>query len=160
MSPLLPRARYIQLIHIGKSTLKMDDETYRSVLRILTKKESCSDMTQLELDKVLQHLKTLGFIPIASKKRSGKKLSPSSRDKDTKSQLDKLRQLWIVMAHDGYLKDGSEQALLNWSKGQAKRFNKNVSVERLEWLKPDMLHRLIEQLKQWYKRCEVSKSGR
>lgn len=153
MPALLSKARYIQLIHIGKSSLKMGDDEYRSVLAGCTGKDSCKGMSQLELDSVLQYMKSLGFKPTA-KKRPGKKLSPKTHDKDNKTQLDKLRQLWIVMGKAGHLKDSSDQALLNWSKAQVKRLNKGVAVESLEWLTSEMLNRLIEQLKQWHERCE------
>lgn len=149
----LSKTRYIQLIHIGKNQLLMSDFVYRALLSSLTGKDSCKDMNISELEKVFLNMKSLGFTPI-SNRNANKKLSPKTRDKSQKTQLDKLRQLWIAMAREGHLRDGSEQALLSWSKGQAKRFNKNISVERLEWLTPGMLHRLIEQLKQWHKRCE------
>ncbi|MBD1584862.1 gp16 family protein [Pseudoalteromonas sp. S16_S37] len=144
----LSKSRYIQLIHVGKGQLGWDEELYRQVLKQLTKKDSCRAMNLAELKLVLDHMKSKGFKVIA-KKRSGKN-SPITRDKEDKTQLDKLRQLWIAMKYRGYIKEGSEQALLNWSKNQAKRLNKNVAIERLEWLQPKMLHTLIEQLKCWY----------
>jgi len=155
---MLPRARYIQLIHIGKSRLNLDDETYRSILMGCTQKNSCKGMSEQELERVLMRLKDMGFKPI-SKNRSNAKYSPKSSDKKAfeKTQLDKLRQVWIEMNKAGFLRDGSEQGLLTWSKGQAKRFNKNEEVEKLEWLNPRMLHHLIEQLKQWQKRSELAK---
>ena len=153
-SPSLSRKRYIQLIHIGKSQLKLNDENYRAVLMGSASKESCKDMSALELDKVLQRMKSMGFKP-TNKRVSSSKFSPKSRDKRQKSMLDKLRQVWIEMSYAGYLKDGSEKALLNWSKNQVKRFNKSIAIESLEWLRPWMLFSLIEQLKKWQKRCEV-----
>ncbi|ASD67687.1 gp16 family protein [Pseudoalteromonas piscicida] len=152
----LSKSRYIQLIHIAKGQLAWDDELYRQVLTGLTKKKSCKDMNAGELKKVLDHMKDKGFKVEVKKSGKGRN-SPITRDKEPKDKtpLDKLRQVWIEMAHAGLLRDGSEQALLSWAKGQAKRFNKGVAVERLEWLQPSMLHSLIEQLKQWRKRLEV-----
>lgn len=146
--------QYIQLIHIAKAQLGLDDDLYRSVLLSLTNKSSCSDMGAIELDKVLEYMKSKGFKPSSKKSRKGH--SPVSRNKKAseKTPLDKLRQVWIEMAYNGLLKDGSEQALLNWSKSQAKRFNKGVPVERMEWLDGDVVHFLIEQLKKWYKRLD------
>ncbi|PCK29530.1 gp16 family protein [Pseudoalteromonas piscicida] len=149
----LSKSRYIQLIHIGKGQLGWDDELYRQVLTGLTKKSSCKDMNAGELKKVLDHMKDKGF-KVEAKKHGGKN-SPITRNKEPedKTSLDKLRQVWIAMSHRGYLRDGSEAALLNWSKAQAKRMNKNVVIERLEWLRAPMVHALIEQLKSWYARC-------
>ncbi|WMO14345.1 gp16 family protein [Pseudoalteromonas piscicida] len=152
----LSKSKLIQLIHVGKTSLGWDEDLYRQVLVELTKKESCKGMNVGELNKVLSHMKDKGFKVEAKKSGKGRN-SPMTRDKEPedKTPLDKLRQVWIEMAHAGLLRDGSEQALLKWSKGQAKRLNKGVAVERLEWLKPSMLHSLIEQLKQWRKRLEV-----
>lgn len=150
---VMSKSRYIQLIHIAKGQLGWDDDLYRQVLNELTKKTSCKDMNVTELKKVLSHMESKGF-KVVTKKRGKGKNSPITRDKapEDKTQLDKLRQLWIAMKSRGYIKDGSEEALLTWSKTQAQRLNKNVPIERLEWLKPFMLHHLIEQLKAWYVR--------
>ena len=153
----LSKSRYIQLIHIGKSQLGWDEELYRQILNDLTNKASCKDMNARELKTVLDHMKDRGF-KVVTKKRGKSRKSPVTSDKapEDKTQLDKLRQLWVEMSHAGLLRDGSEQALLKWAKGQAKRLNKGVAVERLEWLQPGMLQSLIEQLKQWRKRLEVA----
>ncbi|WP_339144906.1 gp16 family protein [Pseudoalteromonas galatheae] len=149
----LSKSRYIQLIHIGKGQLGWDEDLYRQVLTGLTKKSSCKDMSAGELKKVLDHMKDKGFKVEAKKSGKGRN-SPMTRDKEPedKTPLDKLRQVWIAMSHRGYLRDGSEAALLNWSKSQAKRMNSNVAIECLEWLRAPMVHALIEQLKSWYAR--------
>jgi len=149
----LSKPRLIQLIHIAKGQLELEDLEYRIILLNLTGKDSCKTMCLASLIKVYKYMCANGFEPV-TKKSSNKKLSPKSRDKEVKTQLDKLRQLWIEMNRAGYLQDGSDHGLLNWSKSQAKRFNNNVSVERLEWLQPGVLNMLIEQLKQWQKRCD------
>ncbi|MEK0158651.1 regulatory protein GemA [Pseudoalteromonas piscicida] len=148
----LSKSKLIQLIHVGKTSLGWDEDLYRQVLVELTKKESCKGMNVGELNKVLSYMKDKGF-KVVTKKRGGKN-SPMTRDiaPEDKTPLDKLRQVWIAMSHRGYLRDGSETALLNWSKAQAKRMNKNVVIERLEWLRAPMVHALIEQLKSWYAR--------
>ncbi|TMP27171.1 regulatory protein GemA [Pseudoalteromonas rubra] len=151
----LSKSRLIQLIHVGKGKLQWDDAFYREILVHCTGKDSCSKMNAGELNKVLNYMKSKGFEVITKKRGKGRN-SPITRDKDQKTPLDKLRQTWIAMKSRGYLRDGSEQALLNWSKSQAKRLNKGAAVERLEWLKPTMLHALIEQLKGWYQREMVT----
>lgn len=53
--------KYIRLIHIAKSQLNIDDDTYRHLLQALTKKSSTKMMTIRELEKVLDNLKSKGF---------------------------------------------------------------------------------------------------
>lgn len=143
-----PKSWYIQLIHIAKNQLKMDDDLYRENLKNSVKKTSCADMSLSELVQVLEHFKKLGFKPKATKK-----LSPKSSDKPgEKTMLDKLRQVWIVMHKQGFINDGSEQALENWAIGQSKRFNKGVPVQKLEWTNNQMRYALVEQLKKWHVR--------
>lgn len=64
--------RLIQLIHIGKSSLSWDDETYRAVLCRLTGKSSSSRCTDIEGEKILSYMKEQGFEP-TPKKQYGKK---------------------------------------------------------------------------------------
>ena len=55
------KAKYIQLIHIAKHKLSIDESTYRSLLMNLTGKSTCKQMKVTELDKVLSALETKGF---------------------------------------------------------------------------------------------------
>lgn len=143
-----PKSWYIQLIHIAKNQLKMDNDLYRENLKAAVKKTSCADMSLSELVQVLEHFKKLGFKPKATKK-----LSPKSSDKPgEKTMLDKLRQVWIVMHKQGFINDGSEQALENWAINQSKRLNKGAPVAKLEWTSNQMRYALVEQLKKWHVR--------
>lgn len=142
-----PKSWYIKLIHIAKSQLQLEDDLYRANLKELTGKSSCSDMTIPDLVKVLEHMKKSGFKPISSKGNS-----PKTRSNKEHTMLDKLRQLWIQMHYQGFINDGSDKALQTWTTNQSKRLNKGVAVEKLEWLKGNMLYSLIEQLKKWHMR--------
>jgi len=144
-----PKSWYIQLIHIAKTSLKLDDDLYRSNLQLVTRKDSCKDMTTPELVTVLEHFKKLGFKPKASKTN---KNSPESRTKPKKDMLDKLRQIWIEMANQGLINDGSELALETWATRQATRLNNGEPIKKLQWLSNQMRYQLIEQLKQWHAR--------
>lgn len=55
------RKKKIGKIHVGKTKLGLDDDTYRAMLMAQTGKNSCAQMTGWELDRVLSHLKTKGF---------------------------------------------------------------------------------------------------
>ena len=144
-----PKPWYFSVINMAKNQLAIEDSTYRDILKAKTGKISLKDMTIPDLVKVLSYMKSIGF-----KLKANKKLSPSSSNKPVGqvTMLDKLRQLWIEMAKQGFLKDGSEQALEKWACNQAKRLNKGVAITKLEWLKGNMLYALIEQLKKWHMR--------
>lgn len=71
------RKAMIAKIHIAKKELKLDDYSYRYILRETTGKDSCKNMSYQELQMVLQVLYGLGFSP--KKKASIYELSP---DKD------------------------------------------------------------------------------
>ncbi|WDE07255.1 regulatory protein GemA [Thalassomonas viridans] len=146
-----PKSWYIKLIHIAKTQLKMDDTLYRSSLKSLTGKASCKDMSLPDLVKVLEYMKNSGFKP---KAKISKKKSPKTREKleGAHTMLDKLRQLWIEMHKQGFIQDGSEPALEKWAINQSKSLNNGQPVNKLEWLPGNMLHAVIEQLKQWHMR--------
>lgn len=140
-----PNSWYIKMIHVAKNQLSMDDASYRQSLFAITAKRSCSNMNTSELSQVLEFMKSKGF-----KLKPKKKFSPKTSDKPGKTPLDKLRQLWIQMSHEGFIRDGSETALNKWAMNQSQRLNNGVAIEKLEWLTPKLVHALIEQLKQWH----------
>lgn len=150
------RRRVMALIHIAKKDLAMDDGDYRAMLAGQTGKESCGDMTLSELYQVEHYLRNkMGWK--AKPKTSGKRSSPTTRDKDSKkTMVDKLRALWIDMAKAGLLRDGSENALENWVQRMSAVFNHGQGIEKVDWLtkEPGVCYKLIESLKQWRKRLE------
>lgn len=50
------RSRLIGLIHVQKTSAKLDDETYRAIISGATGKESCIDCTMTELKAVFRTL--------------------------------------------------------------------------------------------------------
>lgn len=145
----------ITRIHVGKNQLAMGDDEYRFMLRSITGKNSCKDMTLGELISVEQHLKKLGFKPVR-KLAGSKRASPVSRDKVSNTMVDKLRALWIDMAREGLINDGSENALESWVQRMSARLNQGRGVQKVDWLnqRPDICQKLVESLKQWRKRLK------
>lgn len=92
--PYDKKKKLVQLIHIGKSKLCLDDETYRTLLETTTGKTSTKEMTLGELDKVMTRLKQLGFTPTAPKS-AGK----IKQDKEPQAKL--IRHLWAYLAQFG-----------------------------------------------------------
>ncbi|MDX3981418.1 regulatory protein GemA, partial [Pasteurella multocida] len=109
------KAKYIQLIHIAKHKLALDEFTYRAFLETTTGKTSCKQMKIAELDSVLTSLESKGFKNKATgfnKKRTTKDYSPSSATAVVKHDIAlKIRAVWIDMSKHGFLRDGSEEAL-------------------------------------------------
>lgn len=135
-------------IHIAKSQLGLDDDTYRQMLKNLTGKRSCSDMVIGELYIVIRHLENVGFKKHRPRRRQ---YSPRSTGK----VIDVMRAIWIEMHKAGFVKDGSELALTRWAKRASSQRNGGIGIESLEWLEKDtrLAIQVLEDLKQWHKRA-------
>ena len=131
------KRQLIKLIHVAKSKLGMDDDSYRAILaqhgRGMT---SSKDLSVVELDAVLGHMKRCGFKVI----RAGK-----SRAMDTGGQLSKIRALWLDLHAFGSVRDPSEKAL-------AAFVHRMTGVEALQWLTGQQASKVIEELKRWRQR--------
>lgn len=128
--------RLIRLIHVAKRDLAMADDTYRSLLRRIGKKESAADLTVPDLERVLEHLKHCGF-----KVRSNK--DARGRAGDDQSKM--IRGLWLELAKRGVVHNSSEEALGAFVK-------RMIGVDALEWLSSAQASRVIEHLKKWRNR--------
>ena len=62
------KKKMMQLVHIGKKQLALDDGTYRAVLEQVTGKASSKDCSALELRKVVEHMESHGFKVTPAKK--------------------------------------------------------------------------------------------
>lgn len=147
-----PKKRMIQLAHIAKAQLRMDDDIYRANLKAWTGKSSTKDMSLPQLEKVHDGFKSLGFKPVtASKKLPGKK--PLQDD-----VLRKLGQIWTQMAAQGFIHNSSYTALEAWAVKQSTHLNSGVAIERLEWM-TEIASSLVEQLKRWHRRLMLEQLG-
>lgn len=153
------RSRLMAQIHIARKQLGMDDETYRAALQNAARKESCADMSVIQLRATVEHFRKLGFKNQTNP--SGRAKSPASKQKkpSAKTQQDKLRALWIDAAKDGLLRDGSETALCRWAGRMTKKYNNGVAVESIEWMNVDQLQGLIEDLKKWIARLDKERAS-
>jgi len=132
-----PKQRLIQLIHIGKSQLQLDDDTYRNILKQLTQKDSTKQLTVPQLNRVTAHLQGLGF------KIQSKSNPKQVAAKDPQSQ--KIRALWRELHDFGHVNDNSETALAAYVK-------RITGVESLAWLSTAQASQVIETLKSWLNR--------
>ncbi|EGB8646328.1 regulatory protein GemA [Salmonella enterica] len=133
------RVRLIQFIHIAKSQLGMDTDTYRQMLLSITGVTSTSTMNPGQLNKVLAAMKAKGFVVKPSRK------ARTTRQLADYPQAKKLRALWLEMYAQGFVRDSSEEALRRWVK-------RETGVDDLQWLGVDKASTVIEKLKKWQER--------
>ena len=146
------RARLIRLVHVARRDLRLDEETYRSVLRAQGG-ESSADMNAGQLQKAVDAMKAMGFkvaskatgrpAPSRGSRRSGGSgaaavAGPVVLASDAESR--KARAMWLTLHSIGQVRDPSEGALLAYARRQ-------TGVERMEWVR-DMVP-VLEPLKKW-----------
>lgn len=150
----LTKEKAIQLIHIAKQQLRMDELSYRMLLNELTGKNSTKQMTIIQLIKVLEAMENKGF-----KKTTKRHHSPTTENAKVNSLIaHKIRAIWIEMSKQGLVRDGSENALNVWVRGvvnpiltaQNKPLALNVGA-----LNDQMAGLVLERLKKWQARGRV-----
>ncbi|MGF1689313.1 regulatory protein GemA [Photobacterium japonica] len=163
------RNRLIQLIHVGKRELALDDDTYRALLFANGEHSSCSKMNIHQLEMVLTVMEMQGFRrsrrpasrdinPFMDVKRIGRgiktpfkrRLSPKS-GKAKHAQIDKIRAVWITMAGHGIVRDSSEAGLDKYVCRMTSRGSQQ-GVDHVGWLDASQAHIVLESLKNWHKR--------
>ncbi|WP_164273455.1 regulatory protein GemA [Stenotrophomonas sp. B1-1] len=119
--------RQMAKIKIGQKALRLDDDTYRALLVRVTGVTSCGQMTFLQRQTVLAEMKRLGFKPSADKAHPGR---PTNAD-----QVSMLGKVEALLADAG--------RPWEYARATAERM---FGVQRLEWLRPAQLHRLVAAL--------------
>lgn len=137
--------KIIQLIHIARNDLKMDEDTYRQMLQGLTGRASTKGMDLPQLTKVLESMKKKGFrVKPAGNAKAGIVL-------DDHPQSRKIRALWLDMVAEGIIRDSSELALARWVK-------RETGIDGLRWLNTEQASNVIEKLKKWHYRTTGKRS--
>ncbi|MDB6374414.1 gp16 family protein [Photorhabdus bodei] len=140
------KQQLIRLIHIAKTTLKLDDDTYRAALATATGgKTSCSDMSHHELKQVYAAFVERGF------KRRFKRNHQHVKGRVRTAEINKIRAIWITMYQQGFIDDGSESALNKFVMRQTAKIN-GAGVAEVGWLTPALVYPVIESLKKWHLR--------
>lgn len=123
--------RNLQLskIHIAKKDLGLDDETYRALLVRVAGVRSAKDLTPRQTGAVLAEFTRLGWAPALAKKH-GRKAPKPAPDREK-----------LVGKIEAFL----AEAKRSWAyaDGMALRMFK---VERVEWLDPGQLQKLVAAL--------------
>jgi len=131
-------------IHIAKKELRLDDAAYRAVIgRLFPGKSSSAQLSDRQLDELLEHFKAEGFKPAKSRPvRSGRRPMADGE------QARKLRALWLSLYHLGEVRNPTEDALAAYVK-------RTTRVAALQWLDVDSASKAIEGLKKMAERAGV-----
>lgn len=81
-------AKQLGLLHVAKSKLALDDETYRDILWRFGQCETGKDLDRKDFDKVLKHFSTLGF---HTKSRDG---FGTRAGMASPAQVELIRSIW------------------------------------------------------------------
>lgn len=136
------KQRLVQLLHVGRSKLGMDEETYRSLIGNVSKdpaRTSSKDLSLQEMEIVLTRMQQAGF--------SVKPRRPQTRKLADDEQSKLIRHLWLRLHELGAVRDPSEQAMASFVSRQTK-------IQALQWLSSAQASRVIEGLKKWVARTE------
>jgi phage gp16-like protein len=168
--PLAQRGAALAKLHIAKKDLGMSDDAYRQLLArhgATVESPSARDMNIAQIDSVLKEMIGKGWKPKRTGRANGspvpkgKKYSPKTRHKTKMetTKADALRAVWVGMARAGYLRDGSDNALLAWVRKQAACAGK--PIDAIEWLDQDdaLVTTLLHRLKGWRKRLDREKGS-
>ena len=146
-------AREIRLIQIGRSALRLDDDTYRSMLAGLCNgKTSSTKLTADERAKVLQHLKASGFV--IQPKAGGPTALEAGWQRAP--QMRKLRAMWYALAAAGHVDEPDDieacnAAIETWAKRQLNTGLHPV-LHSMRFATGAQMDKLIEMLKRWHRR--------
>jgi phage gp16-like protein len=155
------RGAALARLHIAKKDLAMDDDAYRQLLvrhGAPAESPSARDMTIRQIDSALREMIGKGWQPRKGRPLDQRRPSPASRQRQTKTRIDKIRAIWISMHRDGFISDGSEAALMAWVRKQTAA--KDGQIDALEWLEQtNMANKVLEQLKRWDQRVRNAETA-
>jgi len=88
------RKKLIQLIHVGKSKMGMDNEAYRAFLTGICGRDSSAKMTIRQLEQTLKAMRKLGFSEYPSR------VMPNEKGLATSEQLEYIKGMWRKCARN------------------------------------------------------------
>lgn len=126
-----PRRQQLARIHLAKKQLRLDDDTYRSLLLRVGGHASSADMTAEQRNAVLREFARLGFKE--ERKADQRRRWPGEpKNCDAVPLLRKVRALLADQRRP-------------WSYAH-KLGERMFNVKRVEWLREDQLHSLVGAL--------------
>lgn len=102
-------------------------------------KYSATTMNIQELEAALGRLKALGF-----KVKKGR-----SNETWRGPRVAKLNAMWCALADGGHVRNRSQHAMETFCRKRV------PGLTRLQWATSEQLNKVVEELKQWCRRCNV-----
>ena len=140
-------ANHIAAIHVLKSKLQMSDSDYRVLITGLTQKASTKDMSDIERQRVRDHMQGLaermGVVKASPHRPAARSFAASKAQASPKER--KVWALWNQLGRDGVVHNTSATALNVW-------VERTVHVSALRFANDAQLDTLIEALKAWQQR--------
>lgn len=141
--------RLLKIVQVGRRELGLDEEDYRALLESVTGARSAKGLSAAKLDAIITAMKGLGFKVKGGAKMNGRR-SPPSSVKVQAPEVRKVRAIWITMYNDGFVRDGSDDALGSYIKRMTANANGGAGISRPEWLTSAQAERVLEALKKWH----------
>ncbi|MFM5536746.1 gp16 family protein [Aeromonas veronii] len=141
--------RLLKIVQVGRRELGLDEEEYRALLEQVTGARSAKGMSAAKLEAVITAMKGLGFKVKGGAQVNGRRSPPSSA-KVQAPEVRKVRAIWITMYNDGFVRDGSDDALGSYIKRMTANANGGAGISRPEWLTSAQAERVLEALKKWH----------
>jgi phage gp16-like protein len=123
------RKKLIQLIHVGKAKMGMDEPAYRAFLAGVCGRDSAAKMTLRQLEQALKAMRKNGF------KELPDRVKPEEKGMATLEQLEYIKGMWAVCA-----RNKSDAALAAFVKRIAR-------VDALRFLNVDLAQKVILALR-------------
>lgn len=128
----------IAKIKIAQQQLAMDDHTYRTMLKRLTGKDSCTKLTATELAIVLREMERLGFAPT----KPSHERKPLRKTEHTPM----IEKISALLAETG--------KSWNYANSMARNM---FCVDKVNQLDSDQMHRLVAALQIYANRQKALK---
>ena len=145
------RTADLQKIHIARKQLSMSEDTYRNLLREISKgrTDSSADLTHVERAQLLKHMERCGFKARKPKQNRRAPAKPDLPIGDDRDQVKMIRGLWIELHEFGAVRDSSELAMCAYVKRVTRK-------DHPKFLDIDQASEVIEQLKKWRDRVRTA----
>jgi hypothetical protein len=88
------RNKLIQLVHVGKGKMGMDDEAYRAFLSGVCGRDSAAKMTVRQLEQTLKAMRKNGFVQLPNR------VKPEEKGGATLDQLEYIKGMWQKCARN------------------------------------------------------------
>ena len=140
-------------IHIGAKALgwkdEFNDDEYRRQLWSECRVKSAADLDYAGRQKFLHHMIQCGFRP--SKPKARKKPALRGNGNASQAQVNLIKHIWKCLYQSGVIQTSGEEPLRKW----LRVWTKNTHPQKIGYDAPSAAA-VIEQLKKWAKRTNVS----